>query len=177
MEPTRFDSLAKLVGSGTTRRTALTLLAALGLGVVDPAETEAKKSGKCKPKCEECERCKRGRCRKNKHGRKRCKRGKCQPKADGTACQLNAVCAGGTCTCVNGACSITVPGVTCCPPSSILPCTFAAAGSPVFLDPTTCTFVGACPGGTTVCVGPPGTSQACCPSGTRCDTSTGGCVQ
>jgi hypothetical protein len=177
MDATQFDNMAKALRSLTTRRLTLGALLGGALGLPGLADAEAAKSGTCKPKCEECERCKKGRCRKTKHGKKRCKRGTCQPRADGTTCQLNAVCSGGSCTCVNGACAIDVPGVACCPPSSALPCTFAAAGSPVFLDPTTCTFVGACPGGTTVCVGAPGTSQACCPSGTTCDTGTGACLR
>jgi hypothetical protein len=100
MDANRFDFLAKVAGTGATRRTALSLLAGLGLGpyTLTLREAEARKSGKCKPKCNECEKCKRGDCDK-KNGKKRCSKGKCKPKAAGTPCTVfpGGACQNGTC--------------------------------------------------------------------------------
>jgi hypothetical protein len=111
MDQHRFDALAKLVGSGATRRGALALLAGLGLGSLSPTGTEAAKSGKCKPACTECQTCNTGKCRR-KNGKKRCKKGTCEPLPNGTACAspngaTGATCQNGTCTCptlCNGTC-------------------------------------------------------------------------
>ena len=60
------------------------------------SEVAGTKSGKCKNKCGECERCEKGNCKKQ-NGKKRCKRGKCRTTANGT------LCSGGTC--LNGSCT------------------------------------------------------------------------
>jgi hypothetical protein len=95
-----FDTLARAVGSLTTRRLALAALLGGAFGRLGLAETAAKrKSGRCKPKCSECQRCDLGRCRKNNQGKKVCKKSKCQPKATGTPCPAfsGGLCQNGTC--------------------------------------------------------------------------------
>src|SRR4051812_4796745 len=98
MDQHRFDALSKVVGSWTSRRSALTLFAGLGLGSLIPQETKAANSGKCKPDCPECQSCNKGKCKK-KNGHKKCKKGKCEPLTNGTVC--TSVSGG---TCCNGTC-------------------------------------------------------------------------
>jgi hypothetical protein len=103
VEDTRFDHLAKVLGAQKTRR--LTLGALLGgalsaLGLTDPDEAWAAKSGKCRRKPGECETCKKGKCQR-KNGEKKCKRGKIKPKANGTACSVGT-CQSGTCVAAGG---------------------------------------------------------------------------
>ncbi len=143
MEDIRFDHIAKVLGARPNRRLTLAALLGGALGLLGLAESEARKSGKCKPKCDECEKCKRGDCDR-KDGKKRCEKGKCKPKADGASCRggrccggvcvntgsdprncgscgkrcaLNEVCEGGTCVCPDpsGVCRTFRPGTTCCP--------------------------------------------------------------
>jgi hypothetical protein len=98
MDQRRFDPLAKIVGSWTSRRNALLLLAGVGLGDNFPVETEAASSGKCNPTCSECQGCNKGKCKK-KHGKKRCKKGTCEPLTNGTPCTSlsGGACCNGTC--------------------------------------------------------------------------------
>ncbi len=103
MVPHRFDALTKVVAPLTTRRAALAIVAGLGFGARELTEADARKSGKCKPRCGECERCKKGDCDK-KDGKKRCKKGKCKAKVNGTGC------AGGSCQ--DGNCIPTPPFCT-----------------------------------------------------------------
>jgi hypothetical protein len=98
VENTRFDDIARALGSLTTRRQTFGALlggALSTLGLAQPEDVAAAKSGKCKPKCGECERCKRGDCNK-KDGKTRCQKGKCKPKADETGCSVGT-CQGGRC--------------------------------------------------------------------------------
>jgi hypothetical protein len=104
MDSKHFDQLARVFGIGapSTRRAALGILAALGLGssLADDADAKRRK----KKKCKNC-----GPCRK-------CKRGKCKPKPDGTACGACATCLAGQCVagCPDGQ---ICQGNTCeCPP-------------------------------------------------------------
>jgi hypothetical protein len=100
MDADRFDTLARFVSiAGSRRRAVATAFGgALGVfGLAHPDEATAARTGKCKPKCGECEKCKKGDC-KRKNGKKVCKRGKCQPKVDGTACS-RATCQNGRCVC------------------------------------------------------------------------------
>lgn len=197
MDADRFDSLARsLTVAGPRRRVLATAFAgALGaLGLANSDEASAAKSGKCKPKCGECEKCRKGECNK-KNGKKRCRRGRCVANPRGTVscsgtcvnlqtdprncgscgkrCQLNAICSAGICTCVRGACP--AGDATCCPASAVRPvdcrCTSAT-------NPGTCESEGAvadCPPGTVACDGP--RCGACCPSGSTCDPSTGTCLR
>ena len=64
---------------------------AIGLSNGDIAQA---KSGKCKPKCGECEKCDKGDCKK-KNGKKVCEKGKCKP-LTGARCSVG--------TCQNGKC-------------------------------------------------------------------------
>ena len=104
METTRLASLAKVVGTWTNRRSALSFLTALGLGGLDLSAADAARSGKCKPKCGKCERCDRGDCHKNDKGKKVCQKGKCKPRAFGTACNKpsGGICQNSSCICASG---------------------------------------------------------------------------
>ena len=108
MEDTRFDAIAKALGSAASRRLTLSALLSGALGRLGLAETEAAKSGKCKPTCDECQKCDKGTCRKNKNGTKKCKKGKCKPTNEGITCQNNP-CK----ECQNGACSNRPNDTTC----------------------------------------------------------------
>ena len=101
MDAYRFDSLARTITTIGSRRSTLAAAigAALGvLGLADPEDAVAGNSGKCKPKCDECQKCDKGACHKTKHG-KACKKGKCKPKPDDSAC-------GGSGKCLAGACNL-----------------------------------------------------------------------
>jgi hypothetical protein len=100
MDANRFDATTRLVFAAASRRRTLGSLlgaALAALGLIRPNQTLAK-SGKCKPKCGECERCKKGDCN-TKNGKKRCKKGKCRPKRAGTPCTafVGGACQNGTC--------------------------------------------------------------------------------
>jgi len=85
MEMDRFDRLAKTVSTAGTRRGLLQLLPlTAGLGTLSFTGAAAKKGKrrKCKKPCGLCA---------------TCKKGKCKPKADGTICGPDQVCAGGSC--------------------------------------------------------------------------------
>ena len=100
MDPNRFDSLARSLTEARSRRALTAALAGfLGLlGLAAPDDAAAAKSGKCKPKCGECEKCNKGDC-KRKNGTKRCKKGKCKARDNGTACSSGRTCQNGTCVC------------------------------------------------------------------------------
>ncbi len=68
MDCTRFGALARMVGTWTTRRTALTLLAGLGLHTLAPVETAARKSGNCQPACNERRLSIKGKCKRKNEG-------------------------------------------------------------------------------------------------------------
>lgn len=114
MDAKLFDSMSKALITAANRRS--TLAAALGgaLGLGGLAESEASKNGKCKPKCDECNKCNKGKC-KRKNGKKHCKKGSCVPKENGTGCTLSN---GDSGTCQNGACAAVGPncdeGLTDC---------------------------------------------------------------
>jgi hypothetical protein len=106
MDGAEFDILARAVGSPTTRRLALAALLSGAFARLGLAGTAAKrKSGRCKPKCDECYTCDKGKCHKNTQGKKVCKKGKCQPTATGSPC--TSFPSG---RCLNGTC---VPASTC----------------------------------------------------------------
>lgn len=141
MDDTRFDNVAKALGSLATRRLTLAALVGGVFGPYDVVETEAAKSGKCKREPGECEVCQKGKCKK-KNGKKKCKAGKIIPKANGTACtdpSGNATCQNGVCTC----------------PSPLTNC--SGSCRPTQADPTNCGTCGnVCPA-TTICV-----ASRCC---------------
>jgi hypothetical protein len=102
MDEIRFDTLARSLTVAGSRRSAFAAgvigtLGLLGLAISDDAQAK-RSSGKCKPRCDECEKCNKGSCKK-KNGKKRCHKGKCKPKAAGAPCTTFA---GGFC--VNGSC-------------------------------------------------------------------------
>ena len=119
MDGNRFDAIAKTLIAATSRRRTLggLLGGTLGLlGLADPEEAWSAKSGRCKPKCDKCERCEKGKCRRTKSGKKRCKKGKCVLQPGAPRCGAGEVRNPDTCGCcqTNGQrCS--PPGVgNCC---------------------------------------------------------------
>jgi hypothetical protein len=107
MESSRFDTMTRALSAAGSRRRALA--AALGgslslLGAVLPDDVAAAKSGKCRPKCGECEKCKKGACRRR--GKRVCKRGKCRARVDGSPCSTGS-CQGGVCNHLAGTCTPT----------------------------------------------------------------------
>jgi hypothetical protein len=142
MDADRFDALARSLTATGSRRRALTALGgSLGLlGMALPNEATAAKTGKCKPKCGECEKCKKGDC-KRKNGKKRCKKGKCQP-LTGPACSGGRVCQAGACVCA-GAREFCGLDCGCCVPNA--PVSGALPGR------HTCTASSECCGGGTCC--------------------------
>jgi hypothetical protein len=103
MDGSRFDTLAKTLATASPRRQALTaaLGGALGiLGLRQPEDVGAARSGKCKQTPGVCQICKKGKCSK-KNGKKKCKAGKILPKAEGTAC-TGGSCQGGSCVSPTG---------------------------------------------------------------------------
>ena len=109
MDADRFDTLTRSLSVAGSRRWALAAITgSLGLiRLTGPDDVAAAKSGKCKPKCGECQKCDKGDCER-KNGKKKCKKGKCKAKANGTPC-TNGSCQGGSCAvlpppspCTNG---------------------------------------------------------------------------
>ena len=164
MDSTHFDSLAKVVGALTSRRSALLLLAGLGLGSVDLTDSEARKSGKCKRRCTGCERCKRGKCQK-KDGKKRCSKGKCKSR-----CSANQVCQNGSCF-PTGACPATTTGFcsatpqTCSAPADVCVCDRSTEGNVVCITTRDAN-----------CGNPACTTSANCPAGSACVDISGCCM-
>ena len=138
MDETRFDDLAKALGTQTTRRLTVSTLLGGTLGMLGLAQVGDARSGGCGQDCGPCKICKKGKC-KNKNGKKRCKKGKCENQTEGTACSIptSGTCQSGVCTCVNGTiltngqCLAPCPlgqqrdpaSSVCCQPSGAGPCT------------------------------------------------------
>ena len=173
MDGSRFDTLTRSLAVVGSRRRALAALGgALGLlGLVHPDDAAAAKSGKCKSKCDECQRCKRGKCKKT-NGTKRCKKGKCQAKSNGTGCSVGN-CLEGSCfpqsTCpatTTGFCSTTPE--TCSAPEAVCVCDRSTEGNVVCVT----TRETRCPpaAGVQTC-----TSSADCPAGEACVDISGCC--
>ena len=77
MDGSRFDTLARSFSATGSRRRALAAIigAVLGtFGLTHTHDAAAAKSGKCRRRLGECERCQRGTC-EHKNGEKRCKAG------------------------------------------------------------------------------------------------------
>jgi hypothetical protein len=169
MDPDRFDSLTRsFTLAGSRRRVLAALSGALGLlGLAHPEEATAAKTGKCKPKCGECEKCKKGDCN-TRNGRKRCKRGKCKAKAAGTPCTAfsGGVCQNRTCfprsTCPATITSLCTPGTECASGADCF-CARSAEGNVLCLQNET---LGPTP--------PPCQRSADCPPGEAC-VDIGGC--
>jgi len=96
MDASRFDALARLVGSRTSRRVAVGL-AATSLVVRTSLNVEAAKCSKKKP-CPECRRCKKHKCKLD----------------DGAACSGEGICLGGVCGCGSGEFLCTEVTPRCC---------------------------------------------------------------
>jgi hypothetical protein len=99
MNQHRFDALSRFAARVASRRSVLTLLAGLSLDPLELTDAMARKSGKCRPQCSECETCDKGKCRKTNSGKKKCKQGTCEPKAAGTPCTEfpAGICQNGSC--------------------------------------------------------------------------------
>jgi hypothetical protein len=166
-----FAALARCLAAASSRRRALagaagTLLAALA-PATDDRDAAARKRRKkpCRGRKKRCG----GRCRNLATNPRHC--GRC-----GTRCQLNAVCAGGTCECVEAGCGI--EDASCCPAEAagVCACVDSDDPTPIITDPSTCTFIpiADCPQERR-CVGP--RCRACCPVGSTCEPGTGTCLQ
>jgi hypothetical protein len=169
----RFDALARALFFVGPRRRAIAVVLSGGLGLLglaQPDDAAAARSGRCKPKCAPCEKCQRGDC-KRKDGKRRCSRGKCKPRKDLIDCPAGTVRNLATCGCcqvagktcpfdgVNNCCSGLCPGGTCESKVSGDRCTFAAeCGS------------GVCSGGVCACSA---LRQPCFQNGDCCDATTG----
>ena len=99
MDSARFDSLTRSLTRAGSRRRAMA--AAIGgalavLALADPEHAVAGNSGKCKPKCADCETCDKGPCHRTQHG-KVCKKGKCKPKPNDIPCSGSGKCLNGIC--------------------------------------------------------------------------------
>jgi hypothetical protein len=117
VENTRFNDIAKALGSPTSRRLTLSALLGGTLARLGLADVEAAKSGRCKPKCDACERCNKGKCRRTKSGKKRCKKGKCVLQPGAPTCGPDQVRNEETCGCCKppgGSCAPTGETVDCC---------------------------------------------------------------
>jgi hypothetical protein len=202
MDADRFDTLARSLTTPGSRRRALAsavggALGVLGLRQPDPSA----RRGKCKPTCDECQKCKKGDCEK-KNGKKKCKTGKCKPKAAGTPCTAFAggQCQNGTCINVQAdeancgslgtACDPTqVCQAGSCFPSSTCPETIASAcsldenGTPCGSSGINC-FCSRSTEGNLLCFAndpfcsapTPCTTSADCPAGEACVDVSGCCV-
>jgi hypothetical protein len=167
MDSGRFDALTRSLFAGSTRRHAL--VAALGgaAGSLGLAEIRAANSGKCKPKCDECEKCKKGDCTRN-NGKTRCKQGKCRPKASGTPC-TGGICQGGRCTATAPFCT----GKDTCKDGNVTEFPCHQSGT------TPCVCVIDAITDAPVCAQSPFTNRGCkeaipCPAGEICVDNTGG---
>jgi hypothetical protein len=153
MEDTRFDDLAKVLGSLKTRRLTVGALLGGALSALGLIEAEAARSGKCKRKPGECETCKKGKCKKQ-NGKKKCRAGKILPKANGTACSVGS-CQSGTCVTTGGGGGDGGGGGGCpvCQALQGTTCVNVAAG-------TTCNGTGKCTGSGTCTPAPSCTPKA-----------------
>jgi hypothetical protein len=89
MDGIRFDTIAKTLAVGATRRRTLggLLVGALAaIGLAGPEDAYAAKNGKCKEECPVCKKCKRGKCKVKDNGKRKCKPGKCKKRAVGVTC-------------------------------------------------------------------------------------------
>jgi len=179
MDANRFDTLARLIGSRTSRRIAFSL-GATGLLSIAAPEAEARRCSTQKD-CPKCYRCRKHRCRP----------------LTGTACGGGKTCCSGVCvdlrtdpsncgrcdrvfdagTCYHGACACAVAGVTCptgCGCSTRT--TFPNATAVCTGDGTICSEQPECPNGDSDCplgsacvVGCDGTDATPRRCGAKCD--------
>jgi hypothetical protein len=99
MDSSRFDALYHALTAAGSRRLTLGMLLGEALGLRGLPGVQAKrKSGRCQPRCPECEKCNKGSCQR-KNGKKVCKKGKCKAKPAGTPCSAfpDGACQNGTC--------------------------------------------------------------------------------
>jgi hypothetical protein len=164
MDADRFDALSRALIAAGSRRGALAAALSGGLallGLAHPDDAAAAKSGKCKPKCGECEKCDKGKCER-KNGKKKCKQGKCKARAAGTPCTAFAggQCQNGSCfpvsTCPATITSLCTPGTECASGSDCF-CARSAEGNVLCLQNE---VLGPTP--------PPCRTSADCPRGEAC---------
>ena len=143
MDAECFDTLTRMLTAAGSRRRALAALSgAFGLlSLAHPQDATAATSGKCTPKCGECEKCQKGDCDK-KNGKKRCQQGTCKPKAEGTGCS-NGACQGRRCVAAAAPAPLLPPPPP--PPPPPQACREAARRN---FCPITGTCMANCPAGT-----------------------------
>jgi hypothetical protein len=176
VDDTRFDAMAKVLGSQqANRRLLVGVLLAGALGRLGRTEAEGRRSsGKCKPKCGECEKCDKGKCEK-KHGKKHCKKGKCKAKAAGTTCTVSTgesgSCQGRICVAISIVVPVGAVGINCT--GGTTNCGGACVNTTT--DEANCGSCGnACPG-TQVCQAGACFPRSTCPANIRslCDSAIG----
>ena len=154
MDGARFDQLSRLVGQPASRRAALGLAAALGLGPLLPASGRRRRN-RCRGGCGACRLCQR------RHHTKRC-----VPAPEGTAC-AGGTCRAGTC-CVPETCASL--GQTCGPATDgcggQLACGTCGLGATSTCHAGTCAACAAsCPAGCDICFNRPDGSTVCADNG------------
>lgn len=140
MDMNQFDHLSRIVARSSSRRLALGVAAALGLGVSQGDARKKKPKNQCKGGCGPCQVC-----------RKKGKKKMCVTAPDGTTC-TGGTCRAGSC-CLSSCASL---GNVCGPVGDgcggTLTCTCGAGGSPVCDDGRCATCATTCPAGCNVCV-------------------------
>ena len=146
MDSTMFDHLSRLFAQTATRRSALTLVASLGLAGSTTAagKKRKKRKNRCGGGCGPCQEC-----------RKQGKTRRCLPSRDGSACD-GGICQSGICTCAPDTCASL--GRTCGPIDdgcgSSATCGVCSPGATPSCAGGTCdTCAAACPSGCLACYG------------------------
>jgi hypothetical protein len=134
MDGIRFDTLAKSLAVGASRRRTLggLLVGALAaVGLAGPEDASAGKSGKCKEECGVCEKCKKGKCKVKDNGKRKCKPGKCKPRPVGFTCVSDSnPPVSGTCQSDQRCCRNTAESCSdACPGTGSIPCTACCNGT------------------------------------------------
>ena len=150
MDSARFDQLSRLAGQPSSRRAALGLAAALGLGPLVPASGRRRRN-RCRGGCGACRVCQRRRHMK-----------RCVIAPDGTAC-TGGTCRAGTC-CLPDTCASL--GLTCGPATDgcggDLACgTCGTGGTPACNSGTCATCAATCAASCTLCYHRPDGATVC----------------
>jgi hypothetical protein len=174
MHGDRFDVVTRALSLPGSRRRAIATLAGL-LTLVHSGEIHeirAARTGRCRARCGECQRCDRGPCRRAKSGRERCRAGVCRPGPNGVPCgnggkqcqQGRCVCPSGTREC-GGTCVDLLSDENHCGE-----CNQRCAAGTACLNGACFTTNCASPSPPGNCTGASCSGQTCTPPGTNCGT-------